>query len=418
MKGNFDFEPLNTALSDLLDIVNHTEQNNHRELNPVYTQKNITDRCTVIKNELNKFFPDFTCNYVIYTENFDKPFFGLLVKPVYPIQFEHFAYAESLRDPMKSTTDPLNHITSYSVEIDSKLLLGYGYENQVTPNGLISLLLHDIDVMTSRETYDELIAVVNSIIVGLGIERSIKQTNTKFINSLFPYCLSETACRMFNSTLKTYVGVPIATEIICHYELSNDYDDIMEVVMNRMDMMERTNTCDTLCLNWFFYMAKDWVPGSTGIICTLKGALESTGSVLMKRMILSALEFLTGNNMTCYVEERSFLSKVKYNGMKSLEDDIYEYSMRVKNIDDENSAILLMRQLNSRMGIIEDYLEQEELSDTERKRWEKLYDKYDSVRNEMIKKPIYSRKMYGLFVDYNALMNMNAANQMTMNTMY
>ena len=111
---------------------------------------------------------------------------------------------------------------------------------------------------------------------------------------------------------------------------------------------------------------------------------------------------------------------MKYSGMKSLEDDLYEYSMRVKNIDDENSAILLMRQINSRMGIISDYLESEDdLSDSERKRWEKLYDKYDKIRDQMIAKPIYSRKMYGLFVDYNALMNMNnPQNFTTMNTMY
>ena len=104
--------------------------------------------------------------------------------------------------------------------------------------------------------------------------------------------------------------------------------------------------------------------------------------------------------------------------MKSLEDDLFEYSMRVKNIDDENSAILLMRQINNRIGMIDDYLTEEELSEQERKRWEKLYDKYDKLREEMITKPIYSRKMYGLFVDYNALMQMNAANQMTLNTMY
>ena len=122
-----------------------------------------------------------------------------------------------------------------------------------------------------------------------------------------------------------------------------------------------------------------------------------------------------------YVEEgkkKSLLSNIKSNGMKSIEDDLYEYSMRIKNIDDESSAILLMRQINSRIGIIADYLEQEDLTDFERKRYEKLYERYDKLREEMVKKPIYSRKMYGLFVDYNALMNMSNQNTMTMNTMY
>ena len=92
--------------------------------------------------------------------------------------------------------------------------------------------------------------------------------------------------------------------------------------------------------------------------------------------------------------------------------------MRVKNIDEEASAIQLMRQINSRTGCISDYLSEEDLSEHERKRWDKLYEKYDKIREEMIKKPIYSRKMYGLFVDYNALMNMSAANYATLNSMY
>ena len=80
-----------------------------------------------------------------------------------------------------------------------------------------------------------------------------------------------------------------------------------------------------------------------------------------------------------------------------------------------------MRQINSRMGIISDYLESEsdKIPEAEYKRWEKLYDKYDKLRDQMVAKPIYSKKMYGLFVDYNALMDMsNPQNVMTMNTMY
>ena len=69
--------------------------------------------------------------------------------------------------------------------------------------------------------------------------------------------------------------------------------------------------------------------------------------------------------------------------------------MRIKNIDDENSAILLMRQINSRMSLIQDYLDEEEkLPDSERRRWEKLEDRYEKLRQKMITKPIYSRKMY------------------------
>ena len=91
--------------------------------------------------------------------------------------------------------------------------------------------------------------------------------------------------------------------------------------------------------------------------------------------------------------------------------------MRIKNIETENEAIYVIRQINNRMAIISDYLETEELTEIDRERFFKLYDKYDGLREELSKKAIYNRKMYGLFVDYNALQQMSNSG-MTMNTYY
>ena len=113
----------------------------------------------------------------------------------------------------------------------------------------------------------------------------------------------------------------------------------------------------------------------------------------------------------------SLAAQIKYSGLKSLEDDIYEYRMRIKNVETENDAIYIVRQINNRMGLISDYLENEDLSELDRERFFKLYDKYDSLREELSKKSIYNRKMYGLFVDYNALQQMSNGS-MTMNTYY
>ena len=98
-------------------------------------------------------------------------------------------------------------------------------------------------------------------------------------------------------------------------------------------------------------------------------------------------------------------------------DDIYEYRMRIKNVETEADAIYIIRQINNRMGIISDYLDTEELSDTDKERFFKLYDKYDQLREELSKKAVYNKKMYGLFVDYNALKQMQDQN-MIMNTYY
>ena len=41
------------------------------------------------------------------------------------------------------------------------------------------------------------------------------------------------------------------------------------------------------------------------------------------------------------IGESSLFTRMRKNGIKSLENDLFEYEMRIKNIDDENSAILL-----------------------------------------------------------------------------
>ena len=66
---------------------------------------------------------------------------------------------------------------------------------------------------------------------------------------------------------------------------------------------------------------------------------------------------------------------------------------------------------------LREYLEEEDMDDKDRKRWESCYNKYTELRDALSKKTVYNRKMYGLFVDYNALQQMND-NGNFMNTYY
>ena len=64
-----------------------------------------------------------------------------------------------------------------------------------------------------------------------------------------------------------------------------------------------------------------------------------------------------------------------------------------------------------------EYLDTEDLDEKERKRWEDCYKKYLEIREALSKKTVYNKKMYGLFVDYNALQNMSQTGNL-MNTYY
>ena len=82
--------------------------------------------------------------------------------------------------------------------------------------------------------------------------------------------------------------------------------------------------------------------------------------------------------------------------------------MRIRNVEDTDDAINLMRQINSRMAVLDDYLSScGDIPEKEIQRWEKCLSKYDILREELAKKTVYNRKNYGLWFDMNYANAMN-----------
>lgn len=407
----YDFTDLYKAISIVGEIAtrgDYVPDSKFKKAGCENINLNMESALQIIKRSLNKFFPDKKCLSVIYTPNIDNEFFGIIVKPTsYSIQGLFIDNEEN------------GSFTHYMVEFDGKL---FNPATNWTVNSIMTGLLHDVYEVTNTKTVKEINEHIDAICCGLNV---VPNTffKTKFI-SAFKYCIEEAVYRLKSIYNKSTMELNIWNELLQNYHLSEYYDYELERIQSLRSELDKINKCDSLMLNWFFYWAKNSTDYDTAPIYIFRKAVECTGSLLMKNSAYTALNGLGSTDFNSYVEEstknkkKGFIGSLKLNGMKSLEDDLYEYCMRIKNIDDEASAIQLMRQINSRMGIISDYICEEELSEHERKRWESLYDKYDKLREEMVKKPIYSRKMYGLFVDYNALMSMNAANYATLNTMY
>ena len=92
--------------------------------------------------------------------------------------------------------------------------------------------------------------------------------------------------------------------------------------------------------------------------------------------------------------------------------------MRIKNCETEEDALYILRGINTRLSILEDYLNNTpDLSDTERKRWELVATKYRELREQLAKKKIVNKKQYGLFFDYDQLDQLDN-NKNTANTGY
>lgn len=400
----YDFSNLTKAISDL-----GCECDNERK-----------EALKTIKYELNKFFTDFKCTEALYTLNTDNEFFGIQLSPML---HDEECYGTKLFDP-----DGDVRFDHYAIEFDSKLFNG-----DFTPRQILALMIHDINAINNANLLKNIVASIDYISICSG--EQIKINNIAMNLPFFIFALQDTARKMTSAFEYIPLDLALADDFVRSYALDRDYEDGMEGVKKCRDNLKDQICCCTVTMNWYMQRYHMTTHSYNDLADELREAIRFTGSKLVRRMLELSIEITLNSNgryrtpaerryYTALTEsakngkkKMSLAAQIKYNGLKSLEDDIYEYRMRIKNIETENDAIYTVRQINNRMGIISDYLENEELSDADRERFFKLYDKYDALREELSKKTIYSRKMYGLFVDYNALQQMSN-NSMTMNTYY
>ena len=83
--------------------------------------------------------------------------------------------------------------------------------------------------------------------------------------------------------------------------------------------------------------------------------------------------------------------------MRTIEDELYEYALLVKSVEDQDDALRLMRDINSRLAIIDDYMSGN-VDDHEKKKWLQVKEQYFKLREELSKKTTYADSFYGLFI--------------------
>ena len=367
---------------------------------------NIPDKYTSdLKVALNKFFTDYTCKYVTISNNIDKEFFGAYVYR--NINMNIVLTISDLRDIEEK------YGNDYKLDIDSKLF-GIGLNSYQ----IASLLLYDLYKILTVETTIDLIQTIDCICANR--RQTIgKKVSSQLNRRLLDLCALDYIYRtysIFTRSVDELIRIP---DLLVACNMDRGFDETCSVLFKYTNAAGRLNVCPSLCLNWAIAAVCTYEDTDDDIIEVLNDYVTTSGSSLVVGLANKLANDIKAKFMKLgSVREASLFTKIRKSGLKSLENDLYEYEMRVKNIEDENSAIFLMRQINSRMGIIQDYLEEENLSESERRRWENIFYRYERLRVKMTSKPIYSRKMYGLFTDYNALMQPGPENVMTMQTVY
>lgn len=365
---------------------------------------------TGVKNILDKNFSSLKCMDVVITEN-DGEFFGFRVYPYY------FGdnLAHSIMDPEVPYDNPLSF--RYSVDVDSKMLNG-----TVDPLELSTLLITEVNAFTSSEAISKVTELLDRILVGMDV--TLDNEKARKCMPLFKFVLSECIYYLSSVMVKaSYDNNLLGSAITFPYEemckndmnISMSFESGIKKVKDMSQCIgEDITTLVGALLTSYLSMYRD-IDKNKSVLVTLKDAKDIASSTLYKnaiQLVISDIEdkYFSGRKPiedvpVAPMNESSIRQRLKASGLDAIEDDIYALTIRVKNLTDEDEAIMTSRLIGKHLSTIDGYMTdyQDTMTEREVKRCNDMQAKLTNLREEIVHSKIYKNKQYGLFIDYNNL---------------
>lgn len=362
-----------------------------------------------IKQALNELFVEYnggpTCIDVIYTRNDSNEFFGVYVNPMF-----NFGDAISIL----ATEDPVV-CRQYQLEIESGLL-----DMDLDADEITAIVLHEISAMLCNpQVLNDVRALIDMHV--LVEDDVIRIRDSVNYSQLLLYALKDTYYKVSSLMFKEDIEEVTGNALIQAAELADAIESGQEKLINNVyGMSDTVRSPKVIILKWAFMLYKDVQHNSRLSRETLTDAKDFTASILVKQEIdktLTALDridastVLEGVSLNKVFEkkalhslnEASLFKSLKQSGLKSIENDYYELAIKAKAMECEDDAIFLIRAINTRLGILEDYIYNTELSDAESRKWNGVLENYRNLREFVAKSKVFKKKSYGLFFDYNQL---------------
>lgn len=345
-----------------------------------------------LKQELNKFFKDSKCREILFTRS-DSLFFGMCVYP----HVDRDLVVSILQDDKKV------RFNAYSIEIDSKILHP---SLNITSSELLAMILHEVGhIVNDSAPVDEVRKVIALQLTKNGDALNIPKTAQYY--TILSYGIKDTVRKLTSMFFIYKNGEVLADEFVhmCGYgeHLNSIFDKICKSSLKINDKSVNKLTSLAWSLSVYKELKIKRVP-ALRLLAKMKGI---SGSVIEKREmeimenaikniddsnILEYCDYHDISNYYVFNEDKSQRKETKWaelrkqaatKNMKRFEEDLYEYKMRIRHIADEDDAYYLMRMINTRISVIEDFLDHGNLNEAERKRWWKLLDNYHSLRDEL-----------------------------------
>lgn len=361
--------------------------------------ENITPIIDQLKNSLNKCMAaansNFKCVGIIFTMNTDKLLFGIRVNPY----ISNEAMIKIILD-----ADPVAFDT-YELEIDSKLL------DAVSGEELAACIIEEICSILDPDATERVKNIIATLIAekdgSIKFRESIYYTN--IIEFAFKSTLNNVASLMYKD--KDSLGM---LEIPNKLELKDTLLSCRENLNMCLYGLDAPETAPDLgVLQWALMVYDDIKLNIRFAQRVLNDARIATGSVIEIKLIDETLKSLnkafdqviteSKNLIDNYLCELSLFKAIKTQGLKSIEADLYEYKLQAKNCVEQEEALIIIRQINTRIGIIEDYIATEQISDAEKAKWTAIDMEYRELRADLAKKKLSMRKNVGYYVDYDKL---------------
>ena len=385
-------EMLQARLGDLAGAVGKLK-NNFRSVAAKEDIRKILNDIFMQPKSPNKYNPDVVRD-VLYTENFDKMFFGVLVMPA-------MIADDVIKGIIEEEKVTINQVY---VELDSKLF-----------DDALDLSIHEIAALIVREVahmvadsspMEQIKKDIDLYLVYTG--QTLKLSDVSHYKEILSYGIRD--------AIRKSVSI---FEINDKSKIVDNFDDelgIKEDLISAMTKIDKNGynwnkdiDNKLIFLSWVIRLYKDVIHKRIDAINDLGATIKLTGSKIEKREMENIIARLSRIDDDSLLQEGAldyisdFFSKtrfdIKKNGMKKYEDDFFELQFEVNNMETQEEAMLLLHRINSRMAVIDDYLTSEDLSAADRKRWEHLYHEYNKLRFNLSNNKLYANKTR-LYVNY------------------
>lgn len=351
-----------------------------------------------------------SCKEVLFTTNTDKIFFGINIYPIIA--------SNKVVDILATENDVC--LQNYKVEFDSKL-----FNIGLSADEIVAYLLYDLSSIMDKNKIDLLRNVFDEYLARMDTVINLRSLGS--VSTLFIYAIKDSLYKLSSAIFVSDPNDFYSNELVSEADLVEELISAQKKINSSIfGVGESMNEPNLVILQWALTISSDLEQNFEIAIDNLNTSLAMDASKYNNTIYTSCIRNLNdvmadknyyfdklyGSSLyemfehqhMSSVNELSLFKSLKSNGLRSIEDDLYEFAVRMKNCETEEDAMYILRGINTRLSILEDYLyNTPDLSDAERKKWEFVAAKYRDLREQLSKKKIWNKKSYGLFYDYQSL---------------